>query len=53
MYAARGHHGCGLMYYSIVPTFVKGAPDTKDLPGPPGESHLLYCYYGNNMLLLR
>lgn len=35
MYAARGHHGCGMMYYSIVPTFEKGAPDTKDLPGPP------------------
>jgi len=35
MMAARGHHGCGLVFYSIVPTFAEGAPDTKDLPGPP------------------
>lgn len=35
MYAARGHHGCGLVYYTTVPNLVPGAPDTKDLPGPP------------------
>jgi len=56
MEIARGHHGCGLMYYTIVPQFSAGAPATVPLPGPPDEcrdewgadfcgNYLAYCVY--------
>ena len=38
MEIARGHHGCGLMYYTIVPQFSAGTPNTVPLPGPPGNN---------------
>lgn len=35
MKVARGHHGCGMIFYGIVPNIVKGAPTTKDITQPP------------------
>jgi hypothetical protein len=34
MKVARGHHGCGLIFYGIIPKILAGAPTTKDITKP-------------------
>ena len=31
MSVARGHHGCGIVFYGVVPNLVEGAPTTETI----------------------